>query len=88
LENRLAVSQYNKIRNGLNTESGSQSRVSLRIDLQHQGSAFHLPGQLVNFRRGHFARPAPRGPKVDQNRHSCPGDDLIKCACIDLNWFG
>jgi hypothetical protein len=35
LENRLAGSQYNKTRNGLNPESRSQSRMSLRIDLQH-----------------------------------------------------
>src|ERR1019366_2629013 len=28
-----------------------------------------------------------QSPKVDHNRHFCPRDDFIECACVDFKWF-
>ena len=74
----MSTLKDNEIRDRLHPESRGQIRMSFRIDLQDQGLASHLAGQLLNFWRGRAAGAAPSGPKVDQNWHLGGGDNFIE----------
>jgi hypothetical protein len=78
LEDSLTTMKDDEIRDGLNAESRCQMRVSFGVDLKDQSPASHLAGQLLNFGCRHSAWPAPRGPKVNQNRHFGSRNDFVK----------
>jgi hypothetical protein len=82
LPNYLPTRQNHKVRNPANLKSPRQSRIRLRIHLQHHCFPRHLRRCPRHLRRRHPARPAPVRPKVHQHRHLRVPYDLVKQAFI------
>ena len=68
LPDDLAGLEDHKVRNGAHPEPGAQFRFGLGIHLEDQRPAGNVLCKVVEDGRDHAARPAPRGPEVDEDR--------------------
>ena len=79
----LALSDENETGNALNTETGGQRRLRLRVQLAKTQLRFDLHGGGQKAWRHLPARPAPLRPEVDQQRNIARGGMSFKVCSIE-----
>src|SRR5690606_19789478 len=85
--NLMSPSEQNQGWNAANTELGCQVRLGLGIYLGQPHLGFKQGGCLLELRRHHLARSAPRRPKVNQQRQVTALQMTGEGRCGQINGF-
>ena len=88
LRDEPAVFQDDEVRDPPHVEPGRERWLAFGVHFEDHGLAGHLARDLLDARCGRPARPAPRGPEVDQHGDSCPRDDLLEGRLVCVQRLG
>jgi hypothetical protein len=88
LMDHFAIPDHYEIRDTHDVKPPRQLRRSFRVDLEDDCPPRHFGCSALNFRRGHAARPAPRGPEINQDRNGGGGHDFIEDVGVHIEGFG
>ena len=82
-----ASGEDSEIGNSLHSVARRQLRITLRVDLQHNGSSCHLCSRTFNFGSRHVAGSAPGSPEVYQHRNASIANNFVELPRIDFQWL-
>lgn len=84
LQDLAPADEHREIWNAPDEVARGQPRVSLGVHFQHESAAREAARRLLHLRGDLPARPAPRRPKIDQDRHLARLQQIVEGLFIDL----
>lgn len=88
LELQIAAREDGEIRNALDVVAGGEFGELLGVDLEDDGLACEVVGDLGHMRCGHAAGAAPGCPEIDEDGDFAVADDLVELRGADGQRLG